>query len=109
MARSPQARGVAYPQRRSRRSATMIDKQLLEILACPATYQSLAEAPAELVARLNTAIRAGGVKNVGGEALTAPLEAGLVRKDGGLVYPIKDGIPVLLVNEGVPVPSAARS
>jgi uncharacterized protein YbaR (Trm112 family) len=87
----------------------MIDKRLLEILACPATYQTLAEASADVVRGLNTAIGKGGVKNVGGETLSAPLEAALVRKDGALVYPIKDGIPVLLVNEGVPLPSAARS
>jgi len=87
----------------------MIDKELLEILACPASYQSLAEAPRELVERLNAAIRAGGVRNVGGEAVAAPLEAALVRADGSLVYPIRDGIPVLLVNEGLAVPGAARS
>ena len=37
----------------------MIAVELLEILACPDTHQSLAMAEAELVASLNAAIEAG--------------------------------------------------
>jgi uncharacterized protein YbaR (Trm112 family) len=54
-----------------------------------------------LLERVNAKIRAGGVKNVGGAAVSAALEAGLVRADGAIVYPIQDGIPVLLVDEGI--------
>ena len=79
----------------------MIDKELLEILACPETHQPLAEAAGDVVAALNTRIAAGEVKNVGGEAVTEALEGGLVREDGGILYPIRDGIPVLLVHEGI--------
>jgi uncharacterized protein YbaR (Trm112 family) len=79
----------------------VIDKELLAILACPETHQPLAEADAALLERVNAKIRAGGVKNVGGAAVSAALEAGLVRADGAIVYPIQDGIPVLLVDEGI--------
>ena len=41
------------------------------------------------------------VKNVGGKAVTDKLEAGLVRSDKGRIYPIKEGIPVLLIDEGI--------
>jgi uncharacterized protein YbaR (Trm112 family) len=81
----------------------MIDKDLLEILACPATHQSLAEAGPELLAQLGRAIAEGRQRNVAGQAVREPVEAALVRADGKLAYPIRDGIPVLLVDEGLPL------
>ncbi len=79
----------------------MIDKELLKILACPDTHQPLAEADAALLERINERISAGECTNVGGAKVEAPLEAGLVREDGKIVYPIRDSIPVLLVDEGI--------
>jgi len=79
----------------------VIDKELLKILACPETRQPLAEASAEVLDPLNRRIEEGGMKNVGGEPVTDRLEAGLVREDGKIVYPIRDAIPVLLIDEGI--------
>lgn len=79
----------------------MIDKDLLAILACPETRQPLAEANAEQLKRLNERIAAGQVKNVGGAAVKQALAGGLVRQDGKIVYPVRDEIPVLLVDEGI--------
>ena len=79
----------------------MIDKDLLAILACPETRQPLAEAGAELLKRVNERIAAGGVKNVGGALVQLALAGGLVRQDGKIVYPVRDDIPVLLVDEGI--------
>jgi uncharacterized protein YbaR (Trm112 family) len=83
----------------------VIDKDLLAILACPDTRQPLALAGGEVIERINSAIRAGTQKNVGGALVDTALEAGLVREDGARVYPIRDGIPVLLSEEGLPVSS----
>jgi uncharacterized protein YbaR (Trm112 family) len=83
----------------------VIDKDLLEILACPETHQSLSEAAPDLVERINARIAAGGVKNVGGAAVETKLQGALVRDDGKIAYPIRDGIPVLLIDEGLPVPA----
>jgi uncharacterized protein YbaR (Trm112 family) len=82
----------------------MIDDDLLELLACPVTRQPLARADGALVERLNRAIRDGRLSNVGGEAQSTAVEAALVRQDGQVAYPIVDGIPVLLADEGLPVP-----
>ena len=79
----------------------MIDKDLLQILACPATHQALAEASPELLKRVNERIGAGSVKNIGGVAVKQALAGGLVRQDGKIVYPVRDDIPVLLVDEGL--------
>ena len=81
----------------------MIDKDLLEILACPATHQPLALAEEGVLASLNERIRGGGVKNVGGEAVEEELAGGLVRQDGQVLYPIVEEIPVLLIEEGIPL------
>ena len=81
----------------------MIDKDLLEILACPETHQPLREADTDQVAALNGRIEAGDLTNVGGEAVEGPLDGALVREDGKLAYPIRDRIPVLLVHEGIPL------
>ena len=80
-----------------------IDPELLQILACPETHQSLVVADAELLARVNARVAAGECKNVGGALVSEPLESGLVREDARVVYPIRDTIPVLLVDEGIPL------
>lgn len=79
----------------------VIDKDLLEILACPETHQRLAEADAALLGRINEWIAGGKATNRGGRPVTDKLGAALVRADGKVVYPIRDGIPVLLVDEGL--------
>ncbi len=85
----------------------VIDKDLLQILACPETYQTLREAEEALVVALNAKIAQGGVVNVGGSAVSEPIDGGLVRADEAILYPIRDQIPILLIDEGIPL-SAAR-
>jgi len=81
----------------------MIDREFLEILVCPETHAPLHSADDELLARLNEAVRAGKVTNRGGRPVDEPLGGGLVRDDGTLLYPIVDDIPVLLVDEAIPL------
>ncbi len=84
-------------------SSPVIDPGLLEILACPETHQPLRLATADEVAQVNTRIAASQQKNVGGESVSEAIEAGLVREDGAILYCIRDAIPVLLVDEGLPL------
>jgi len=81
----------------------MVDRELLDLLACPETRQKLREAPPELIARLNERIAKGTLKNLAGAPLRVPLTAALVREDGKIAYPVLDGIPMLIRDEGVPV------
>jgi uncharacterized protein YbaR (Trm112 family) len=41
--------------------------------------------------------------NRGGQHVTEPIEGGLVRADAAILYPILDGIPIMLVDEGIPL------
>lgn len=79
----------------------MIDKKLISILVCPTDHSPLSIAGEQLIARLNRAIAAGGVKNQAGRPVERPIEGGLLRADETLLYPIVDDIPVLLPDEAI--------
>jgi len=80
---------------------TTIDPELLAILVCPETHQSLALAAEAEVARVNERIASGAQRTVAGAEVLEPVDGGLVREDGRVLYPIRQGIPVLLVEEGL--------
>jgi uncharacterized protein len=79
----------------------MIDKGLLKVLVCPKDRSPLTVADSRLTARLNRAISAGRVVNCGGRGVAQPIDGGLVRQDKTLLYPIIDGIPILLADEAI--------
>ena len=81
----------------------MISKELLSILVCPEDRSPLTLADRELLAAVNRAIAARRLRTKGGEAVAEPLEAGLVRQDRALLYPIVDRIPILLIDAGIPL------
>ena len=78
-----------------------MDKKLLSILCCPVTHKGLSLARADLLKSLNTAISAGKVVNRDGETVSGKLSEALVTDDGKTLYPVNDGIPVLLEGESV--------
>lgn len=78
-----------------------MDKKLLTILCCPVTHRELSLARAELLNRVNERIRAGSLANRDGQALGSELQEALVTSDNKLLYPVADGIPVLLEGEAI--------
>ncbi len=80
--------------------------ELLALLCCPETRQSLAMAPAELLAQLESLRVAGKLTNRAGVALTEPITEGLLRADGAVFFPVSGGIPLLVPDEAVMVPNS---
>lgn len=78
-----------------------MDKKLLSILCCPVSHKGLSLARAELLASINAAIGAGELSNRDGIVLENSLKEALVTDDGKTMYPVDDGIPVLLEGEAV--------
>ena len=78
-----------------------VSEELLEILVCPETKQPIALASEEVLSNLARNIEAGKVRNRGGEKVTQPITEGLVREDGKILYPVDDGIPVMLIEESI--------
>lgn len=77
------------------------DLSCLSILCCPETQQSLAVADGALLDRVNQGISRGILVNVGQKLVPDQIEAGLVRADQKVIYPIRENIPVLLIEEGI--------
>ena len=78
-----------------------LNKELLAILVCPETKEPLAPASPELLARVNAAVAAGTASTRSGSAVEAPLDEGLLRQDGRVLYAVRDGIPIMLLDEAI--------
>jgi uncharacterized protein YbaR (Trm112 family) len=81
----------------------MVEKDLLDILVCPDDLTPVRLATAAELAALNGRITAGQVKNRGGQAVATPVKEGLVRADGKYLYVVDDDIPVMLIDEAIPL------
>lgn len=79
----------------------MISQQLVEILACPENKTPVHLAKPELIAELNARITKGELKTREGELVLDLLEEGLVREDGQVLYPVREGIPIMLLGEAI--------
>lgn len=78
-----------------------MDKKLLSILCCPITHKGLSLARADVLKSINAAIAGGGLVNRDGSTLSETLKEALITDDGKTMYPVNDGIPVLLEGESV--------
>jgi uncharacterized protein len=81
----------------------MIKPELLEILRCPETHQKVNRADAVLMQKLNHLISEGKVRNKVGQPVGHQLEEGLIREDRKVLYPVRNNIPVMLIDEGISV------
>ena len=64
----------------------MTPSELLPLLCCPLTHQPLREGTSEEL-----------------KAFGSELTAGLIREDGRVLYPVRNGIPLLGPGEAVPL------
>ena len=80
-----------------RRYNGRMNKRLLTILRCPVSHKGLAVLKKDRLAQVNAAIAAGQIITHDGSKV---VEA-LVTDDGKRIYPVADGIPVLLEDESI--------
>ena len=78
-----------------------MDKRLLTILRCPVTHKGLSILKKDKLEKVNAAIAAGKVATLDGARVDHPLDEALITDDGKRLYPVNDGIPVLLEGESI--------
>lgn len=81
----------------------MMAPDLLEVLRCPETRQELHPADVKLVQDLNRRIAKSALKNRAGQPVAEPLDDGLLRADGKFLYPLRKNLPVMLIDEAIPL------
>ncbi len=75
---------------------------LLAILCCPDTKQEVALAPDAVIEKMNAAIARGELLNRAKQPVTERLDGGLLRADREVLYPVRDDIPVMLIEKAIP-------
>ena len=73
----------------------------LSDLRCPETKGPLREGTPAEVEAVTAAIRRGACKNRAGKAVTDPIDGLLVCEGSPWVYPIRKGVPVLMIEESI--------
>ena len=81
----------------------MLDEDLLKLLADPKSHEALRYATGEELTKLNAAVASGSLKNQGGNVVKDPLKEALVAPKSQRAYAIREGIPVLLFEEALPL------
>jgi uncharacterized protein YbaR (Trm112 family) len=80
-----------------------LDDFLLDILVCPETREKVTLASAEMLAQLNALVDGGQLDNRAGSRISERMDGALIRADGVLAYAIRGDIPVMLVDEAIPL------
>jgi uncharacterized protein YbaR (Trm112 family) len=81
----------------------MLRPEVLATLCCPEDRSALSLVGESLITEINTIIRHGRLRNRAGQAVEHRIDGGLLRADGGMIYPIIEGIPVLVRDEAIPI------
>ncbi len=81
----------------------IIDDKLLEIICCPETKQDLKLADEKTISDLNDLVEKKELKNRIKQPVEKKLDGGLIREDGKYLYPIIEEIPILLIDESIPL------
>ena len=81
----------------------MIDPELLEILVCPETKVPVSLGSGALIEKINEQINENKLLNRGKQRVTETIDGGLIRQDQKFLYPIRDNIPIMLIEEAIPL------
>lgn len=81
-----------------------MDPEILSILQCPISKGALRLATAAELRTINERIRNSALRRPDGSLVETELTECLLCESAGLCYPIRDGLPVLLVDEAFDLP-----
>jgi len=82
----------------------MISENLLAVIACPETKQDLVVAENDIVQKINDLIEKGELLNRSKQKVTETIDGGLIPKeDKSYLYPIRNEIPILLMDDSIPL------
>lgn len=81
----------------------MLHPELINDLCCPETKQRVHLADPTLITSLNDRISSGQARNRAGQPIAEKIDAGLLREDGKFLYPIRRDIPIMLIDEAIPL------
>ena len=80
-----------------------LDPEFLAILRCPKTRKPLRMATESELRDLNQRIAGEQLTDASGRKRAQPVSEGLVPEGEPVLYPVEEGIPVLLVDEALPL------
>lgn len=73
----------------------------MDILVCPRSKKKLELADTATLDRLNALITGGKCREISGTAVSEIAKEGLIQRETGIFYFIRDGIPVLIYENAV--------
>ena len=79
----------------------MIRDEVLKLLRCVETKQPLQNVDDRMLQQLNEAISERRLSNRMDQPIDQPLTGALINQDRTVIYPIFDGIPVLIYEEAI--------
>ena len=79
----------------------MLDPEFVKILVCPDNRTPVRIASEQEITNLNQKIEEGSLQNIGGRKVNDKLDGGLIREAGDRLYPVRNNIPVMLVEEAI--------
>lgn len=77
------------------------DEHLYTLLYCPETHQRLLSITSKWTDRLNARIHAGDLRTESGDVVDELIEGGLITEDDRFLYPVRDGVPNLLIADRI--------
>ncbi|GAA5509302.1 hypothetical protein [Novipirellula caenicola] len=87
----------------------MIDQNLLAMLRCVLSGESLQPAEPAFVEKINELIKRGELRDRQDQRIQEGIETGLICESGGLMYPVRDGIVCMVAEEAIVLPAKKES